>query len=467
MPSTPPRQLGRALLGALRLKEKMRWTWETSGYVAVWLLLLAIGLHQQINMVLLIAGLAAGPLVASWFVSSAMLKRLSIRRRYSTYVFSGEPMTIEYVLENARRWRQALAIHLEDSLVPDQTGSSEARELSPVLFFPKVEGRSRQRRSWRGTAPARGRYRFRPIEVATRSPFGLLERRTSIDAPGSLLVYPKIGVLTKRWRLVFREATETRRGRRHDRTAQQQEYHGLREYRPGDSPRWIHWRTTARIGTPMVKEFEQQSEQDLVLLLDPWLPRTKVTAEHREAVEKAIGFCATVCYETCRHQGRRLLVGWSGSAPGLVKGPASIRLLHETLEALAVLRSTSEGSIGGLLDALPPPSLRDALIVIVSTRPVQLTEEMGRSSRFSDTSVFRLTGRTIMLDAARGDLDDFIRYDRDSREAAARSVPEADARPGAGAPPPASEAHARPPETPLPAELIPSPSPVEGQEALS
>ena len=66
----------------------------------------------------------------------------------------------------------------------------------------------------------------------------------------------------------------------------------------------------------MVKEFEQQNEQDLAILIDPWLPRTKATPEQREAVEQAISFAATLCLETCRHQGRRLVLGWTGPTPG-------------------------------------------------------------------------------------------------------------------------------------------------------
>ncbi len=113
-----------------------------------------------------------------------------------------------------------------------------------------------------------------------------------------------------------RQATENRRGQRHDRSAQQVEYHGLRDYRSGDSPRWIHWRTSARRGELMVKEFEQQNEQDLAILIDPWLPRTKASPEQREAMEQAISFAATLCLETCRYQGRRLVLGWTGAAPG-------------------------------------------------------------------------------------------------------------------------------------------------------
>ena len=65
--------------------------------------------------------------------------------------------------------------------------------------------------------------------------------------------------------------------------------------------------------------------------------------EQREALEQAIQFAATVCLETCRHQGRRLLLGWTGPTPGVRQGPASVKLLHELLEQLAVMRPATEG----------------------------------------------------------------------------------------------------------------------------
>jgi uncharacterized protein (DUF58 family) len=411
MARSPIGKIARAATAALRPSQTLRWTVEGVGYIAVWLILLGTGLYQQINLVLLIAGLAAGPIVGSIFVSASVLRGLLVIRRGPPYVFAEDPLVIDYTLENPHRWREALAMSSVDLLTPEEPGTPSARELYPKVFFSRVPGRDRQRVSWRGQAPARGRYRFGTIELVTRLPFGLLERRVTIEQPGSLIVYPTVGTLTRRWRRIFREATETRRGRRHDRSSQQQEYHGLRDYRPGDSPRWIHWRTSARLGQPMVKEFEQQSDQDLAVLLDPWLPRTKATAEQREAVERAIRFCATVCLETCRSQGRRLLLGWTGPAPAIRHGPASIRLLHELLEALALLRPTPEGHVGGLLDVMPPAMLRDAMILIVSTRSINLAEEYERSTRLNESTGLRLTGRTLLLDASRGDLEQYIRFD--------------------------------------------------------
>lgn len=400
----------RSTLAVLWPTQRQLWTREGFLYFIVWIVLLILGLQQQINLILLVSGLAAGPVAASLVVSRAMLRRLRATRRMPPYAFSGDPFPIDYTLENDRRWTAALALFLEDELAPADRTVSGASGVSPRVFFERVPGRDRARVRWTGVVPKRGRYRCRTMEVVTRSPFGLLERRVTITEPAELVVYPTVGQLTRRWHLVQRQAAETRRGRRHDRTSNQQEYHGLRDYRPGDSPRWIHWRTSARLGQPMVKEFEQQNEQDLAVLIDPWLPRTKVAADQREALEQVVQFAATLCLETCRNPGRRLLLGWTGATPGVRQGPASVKLLHELLEQLAVLRASTEGGLAALFDALPPATLREAILVVVSTRPLNLIEEAERSARLSGASSRGLLGRVLLLDASRGDLADLVQY---------------------------------------------------------
>jgi uncharacterized protein (DUF58 family) len=413
MPRLTFRNTVRSAVEGLRPTQRLRWTWEGAVYIAIWIILLLMGLHQQINLVLLIAGLAAGPIVGSIFVSAGLIKRLELKRRHPRYVFAGDELVVEFQLENRRRWGDALAMVAEQDLEPIEAGAPDAQVIRTRVFFARVPGRRTVSQIWRGNAGVRGRYSFREAELVTRAPFGLLERRLTIPLPGELLVYPAVGSLTRRWKLLHREATEARRGRRHDRSTQQQEYHGLRDYRPGDSPRWIHWRTTARLGVPMVKEFEQQSEQDLAILLDPWAPRARGAVIERELVEKAIRFVATVCHEACRNQGRRLLLGWTGTTPGVVHGPGSTKLLHQMLESLALLKSAADGKLAPLLDSMPPATLRGAMIVIVTTRRIDLAEELARSSRLGDGSMAsRVAGRIILLDVSRGDIDGLIQFDR-------------------------------------------------------
>jgi uncharacterized protein (DUF58 family) len=253
-------------------------------------------------------------------------------------------------------------------------------------------------------------YRFCDLDLGTRAPFGFVERRVTIPLADEMVVYPRIGQLTRRYFQLQRQASENRLGKRHDRSSQQEEYHGLRDYRPGDSSRWIHWRTSARRGELMVKEFEQQNEQDLAILVDPWLPRTKISVEQRDAMELAISFAATACLETCRRPGRRLLLGWTGATPGVCQGQASVKLLHELLEQLAVMRPATEGCLSELIDVLPGSTLRDSLLIIVSTRPVNLAEEAERSTRLAGSSARNMLGRAIVRNASQSELTELFHF---------------------------------------------------------
>src|SRR4051794_12416715 len=90
-PAEPRRTVGRLARSAMRVlwpTQRLLWTRVGFFYMAVWVVLLSLGLQQQINLILLVAGLAAGPVVASFVVSAATLRRLSVTRRVPPYAFS-------------------------------------------------------------------------------------------------------------------------------------------------------------------------------------------------------------------------------------------------------------------------------------------------------------------------------------------------------------------------------------------
>ena len=75
------------------------------------------------------------------------------------------------------------------------------------------------------------------------------------------------------------------------------------------------------------------------------------------------------------------------------------------------MRPVTEGGLAELFDVMPPAALREALLVIISTRAINLIEETERSSRFSGASARGLLGRVMMLNAAQGDLDSLFQFD--------------------------------------------------------
>jgi hypothetical protein len=103
-------------------------------------------------------------------------------------------------------------------------------------------------------------------------------------------------------------------------------------------------------------------------------------------------------------------LGWCGSTPGVRQGPASVKLLHELLEQLATLRPSPEASLSALLDVVPPSTLRESFLIVVSTRPLNLLEEAERSARLSAASLRGLLGRVMLVDVSKGDLASYVQF---------------------------------------------------------
>jgi uncharacterized protein (DUF58 family) len=80
------------------------------------------------------------------------------------------------------------------------------------------------------------------------------------------------------------EETRRRRGQGH-------EFHSLREYRDGDDPRDIHWKSTARLGALIAREYEAVGDRRLWLLL----PNSCANLSHVDDVELAISEAASLC----------------------------------------------------------------------------------------------------------------------------------------------------------------------------
>jgi uncharacterized protein (DUF58 family) len=71
------------------------------------------------------------------------------------------------------------------------------------------------------------------------------------------------------------------------------EFIGTREYRPGDAVRNIHWRSWARRGAPVVKEYQEEYFCRIAIILDTFLTRAASDAEHA-AFEAAISMVASI-----------------------------------------------------------------------------------------------------------------------------------------------------------------------------
>lgn len=109
-------------------------------------------------------------------------------------------------------------------------------------------------------APRRGWLPAGTFSLASDYPLGLFHAWTWAELDMRCLVYP-----TPAPPGAAPPATSGHGGQSSSGRAGQEEFAGLREYRRGDGPRTIHWKSLPKLQTPMVKQFSETREQELWL----------------------------------------------------------------------------------------------------------------------------------------------------------------------------------------------------------
>lgn len=329
----------------LRPPRRLRFTREGRTIVV-----LAVGvgfaaLNTGNNLLYLLLGWLLSFIIASGILSEISLKKLSVIRRPPPRVYAGEPFLMEIVIDNAKPKRASFSIEVEDLLA--------GTPLDKRCYFLKIPAAKSQRTSYRHTFVRRGRYRLEGYRLATKFPFALFRKSRDVDAPLEVVVFPaRIAVPRPSPRTTSRgDSSASRVGRRG-------EFFGLRERRVGDDRRDVHWRSSARTGRLLVREYEDELARRVVLGVDHALPaevRDAVAdggltpdAEHQvSAVERAISVTASLAASY-------LEVGWSVEliARGL-HVPAGTGRQHEArlLRALALLPPVGDDVA---FAALPP-----------------------------------------------------------------------------------------------------------------
>ncbi|MEW6283464.1 MAG: DUF58 domain-containing protein, partial [Candidatus Eremiobacterota bacterium] len=113
----------------------------------------------------------------------------------------------------------------------------------------------------------RGTFAYGDVLVRLRHGLDLIERDLRLAVPDSVRVYPRFRGFSN-YELLARlaERDEARRPRRT--RGQGSDYESLRPYVPGDDPRWIDWKSTARRGHLISRNPQVERGQQLALLID-------------------------------------------------------------------------------------------------------------------------------------------------------------------------------------------------------
>lgn len=225
------------------------------------------------NLLYLILGWMLSFIVASGVLSELTMRGLSVRRRAPPRIYADQPFLMEIAVENQKEKMASYSIEIEDL--------DRGNPLDKKCFFLKVPPGRIQRTSYRHRFPRRGQYRLSGFRVGTKFPFALFRKSRILEHADDILVFPT----------VYSVATPAPRSRYADGNLAAQlgrtgEFFGLREYRHGDDKRAIHWRSTARSGRTMVREYEEESQKRVTLLIDNALPTSADTPRRAKTNSK-------------------------------------------------------------------------------------------------------------------------------------------------------------------------------------
>lgn len=286
-------------------------------------------------------------------------------------------------------WYGRLWIEVKDlSPLPEKQGSRVISGIGP-----------RQSRSYfsRTLLIQRGAFRLGPTVLISGDPFGFFAVNKVIPSDKTLLVFPYM-VNLQRFPEPGGELPGGRALRR--KSLEVTPYAaGVREYAPGDPLNRIHWKTTARKDRLMVKEFEQDPQADVWILLDAqsgthaaladtqridranhyWIiPQRLVIPLPPSSFEYGVS-CAASVADYYLKRGRSVGFACAAQTMSVLPAEKGVRQMAKLLETLAFIKPEGGISLAGLIEGQTtqiPKGSTVVLITAICSEVLELAIEM-------------------------------------------------------------------------------------------
>ncbi|MBI5722875.1 MAG: DUF58 domain-containing protein [Planctomycetes bacterium] len=343
---------------------------------------------SQAPFLFVLFGSVVGALLVSSMLSRRMLSVITVERELPDRAWQNQMVHMGYFLRNSGRFGSCLAVSVNE-LAPEGIQSAGG-------FCANLPARMTFRSGGRFVARRRGRIKLRGARLSTIFPFGLVAASRAIQDQASLVVWPAKGRLTRQ--ILRRGAIELSHTAPSRDRGGQDEFFGLRDYRIGDNPRWIHWRRSAGRIVPVLREMSRTAPEILWIIFDTQLADNSNVSLLR--LEKMIRFAATLTdYALTRgYQVGLALAHADGPlilSPSAGKGPRC-----RLLDALADVGRNAEYSLTDVLDRLSRPALaRSQAVVLAADR-----------SRLDKDDIFSLASASRDLTVIDGDeLDQYFK----------------------------------------------------------
>lgn len=231
---------------------RTRPTKEGLTFIALSLFVGFAAINTGNNLLYLTFGIMMSFVVASGVLSMINLSRIEVQLKPHGDIFALTPAALRFSLTNSK------------SLIPSYSLNIEIGEKKTFIPYlpPGVESQASLRHVFR----ERGWNKIPEARLTTRFPFGFFTKWIKIDlGDEDVLVFPKVEAVG-----ADSGAFEERPGdAESDKTGFGHDLRSIKEFRQGDNPRLIHWKTTAKTGRLMVREMEDEETRGAVIRFIP------------------------------------------------------------------------------------------------------------------------------------------------------------------------------------------------------
>lgn len=234
------------------------------------------------------------------------LRKLSLRRSLPQTAYAWEAFAGSYQVTNAGRLPAFYVIFEDAPGTPRPAGEGEARPI--FAFAASIAPRSTATVPFWTRLVQRGWNRFSRVRISSDFPFGFFRVSRDIELKDEILVYPRVGRVLASLpieRAADGQLVSVRRAQ-----PGEDDFAGLHEWRPGDNPKAIHWRSWGRLPDDkiLVREFERTRVPRACLLID-----RESRSDRR--FEQVVSFTAANLLDLHKHGVATAL--WAGSGETL------------------------------------------------------------------------------------------------------------------------------------------------------
>jgi len=281
--------------------------------------------QTQVGWLYVVSALLAGVVAAAWFANRRALRGLSVARTVraandANDLYEDGAAAVDFRLRGDRGGALLSLTETCPLAAPDSAQHTQR------LFVPDLPAEGEAALTYALTLDRRGLHTFPPVAARSTAPFGFFARATPLTAPTRVLVYPDVRPLERLPLLDRRLNAQTP----HPRPGTGYEIMGVRPYRSGDSPRHIHWRSSARTGQLMTKEFSDETQPGLTLALDVFAHPCAVTESKHTPFEWGVK-CAASIADYARRKGYPLHLALDAEAIPFPRGAVDWLALLQVL----------------------------------------------------------------------------------------------------------------------------------------